>query len=161
VTSVAYGTTVVYGIRNCDTVTKARRWLDGQGIAYRFHDFRRDGLELARVERWLVELGWEQLINRRGITWRQLDANIRDRAATTAPELLRVKGQLGADGSSVARTERDLKQLFPQESWRDLHLQIIYYGREHCSARGCDGTRCDICRTCYPRRKRPLVTRKA
>ncbi len=88
-TSVAYGTTVVYGIRNCDTVTKARRWLDGQGIAYRFHDFRRDGLELARVERWLVELGWEQLINRRGITWRQLDANIRDRAATTAPELLR------------------------------------------------------------------------
>ncbi|MGB5097350.1 MAG: ArsC family reductase [Porticoccaceae bacterium] len=88
-TSVAYGTTVVYGIRNCDTVTKARRWLDDQGIAYRFHDFRRDGLELARVERWLVELGWEQLINRRGTTWRQLDANIRDRAATTAPELLR------------------------------------------------------------------------
>jgi len=66
-----------------------------------------------------------------------------------------------SDGSSVARTERDLKQLFPQESWRDLHLQIIYYGREHCSARGCDGTRCDICRACYPRRKHPLVTRKA
>lgn len=66
-----------------------------------------------------------------------------------------------SDGSSVARTERDLKQLFPQESWRDLHLQIIYYGREHCSARGCDGTRCDICRTCYPRRKLPVATRKA
>ena len=66
-----------------------------------------------------------------------------------------------SDGSSVARTERDLKQLFPRESWRDLHLQFIYYGREHCSARGCDGTRCDICRACYPRRKTPLVTRKA
>ena len=66
-----------------------------------------------------------------------------------------------SDGSSVARTERDLKRLFPQESWRDLHLQFIYYGREHCSARGCDGTRCDICRACYPRRKTPLVTRKA
>ncbi|MBK8132551.1 MAG: endonuclease III [Gammaproteobacteria bacterium] len=66
-----------------------------------------------------------------------------------------------SDGSSVARTERDLKQLFPQESWRDLHLQFIYYGREYCSARGCDGTRCDICRACYPRRKTPPVTRKA
>ncbi|MFZ2209044.1 MAG: endonuclease III [Porticoccaceae bacterium] len=66
-----------------------------------------------------------------------------------------------SDGSSVARTERDLKQLFPQESWRDLHLQFIYYGREYCSARGCDGTGCDICRACYPRRKTPLVTRKA
>jgi arsenate reductase len=82
-------TPVVYGIRNCDTVTKARRWLDDQGIAYRFHDFRSDGLEPARVERWLVELGWEQLINRRGTTWRQLDAKIRDRiSATTAAELL-------------------------------------------------------------------------
>ena len=88
-TSVVYGTTVVYGIRNCDTVTKARRWLDDQGIAYRFHDFRSDGLELARVERWLVELGWEQLINRRGTTWRQLDAKTRDGiSATTAAELL-------------------------------------------------------------------------
>lgn len=66
-----------------------------------------------------------------------------------------------SDGSSVARTERDLKRLFPEESWRDLHLQIIYYGREHCSARGCDGTRCELCRACYPRRKTPPATRKA
>lgn len=66
-----------------------------------------------------------------------------------------------SDGSSVARTERDLKKLFPQESWRDLHLQMIYYGREHCSARGCDGTRCEICRTCYPRRKTAPQVRRA
>ena len=66
-----------------------------------------------------------------------------------------------SDGSSVARTERDLKRLFPKESWRDLHLQIIHYGREHCSARGCDGTRCELCRACYPRRKTPLATRRA
>lgn len=66
-----------------------------------------------------------------------------------------------SDGSSVARTEHDLKRLFPKESWRDLHLQIIYYGREHCSARGCDGTRCELCRACYPRRRTPLATRKA
>lgn len=65
------------------------------------------------------------------------------------------------DGRSVTQTERDLKRLFPKESWNALHLQIIYYGREYCSARGCDGTKCEICRTLYPNRKRPKVTRKA
>ncbi len=65
------------------------------------------------------------------------------------------------NGRSVTQTERDLKKLFPRESWNALHLQFIYYGREHCSARGCDGTVCEICTTCYPRRKRPVQTRKA
>ena len=50
-------------------------------------------------------------------------------------------------GKNVVHTERDLKRLFPEALWNDLHLQIIYYGREHCSARGCDGTVCEICRT--------------
>ena len=65
-----------------------------------------------------------------------------------------------SDGSSVTRTERDLKKLFPPESWRDLHLQIIYYGREHCTARGCDGTRCPLCRELYPNRRTAVVHRK-
>ena len=65
-----------------------------------------------------------------------------------------------SDGSSVQRTERDLKQLFPQQRWRDLHLQIIYYGRQHCTARGCDGTRCPLCRELYPRRRKPVLHRK-
>jgi len=65
------------------------------------------------------------------------------------------------DGSSVTKTERDLKKLFPRESWNKLHLQIIFYGREYCSARGCDGTCCEICRTCFPRRKKPVQTRKS
>ncbi len=50
-----------------------------------------------------------------------------------------------SDGHSVEKTERDLKMLFPRETWGRLHLQIIHYGREHCTARGCDGHRCDIC----------------
>lgn len=66
-----------------------------------------------------------------------------------------------SSGKHVAQTEKDLKRLFPREKWNDLHLQIIYYGREFCSARGCDGTVCDICRTCYPNRKRAVKTRKA
>jgi endonuclease-3 len=66
-----------------------------------------------------------------------------------------------SSGKNVTQTEKDLKRLFPRECWNDLHLQIIYYGREFCSARGCDGKVCDICRTCYPDRKHPKKTRKA
>jgi len=65
------------------------------------------------------------------------------------------------NGKNVTQTEKDLKRLFPKESWNALHLQIIYYGREFCSARGCDGRVCDICTTCYPNRKKPFKTQKA
>jgi endonuclease III len=61
-----------------------------------------------------------------------------------------------SDGTTVEKTERDLKAIFPEETWNRLHLQIIYWGREHCTARGCDGTKCEICRTVYPRRKTAL-----
>ncbi|MFP4068783.1 MAG: endonuclease III [Verrucomicrobiota bacterium] len=66
-----------------------------------------------------------------------------------------------SSGKNVAQTEKDLKRVFPESRWNELHLQIIYYGREHCTARGCDGTVCEICRTLYPERKRAKVTRKA
>ncbi len=59
-----------------------------------------------------------------------------------------------SSGRSVEQTERDLKALFPREHWNRLHLRIIFYGREHCTARGCDGTVCEICRTVAPRRRR-------
>jgi endonuclease-3 len=64
------------------------------------------------------------------------------------------------NGKSVEQTEADLKKLFPKEHWNPLHLRIIYYGREHCTARGCDGTVCEICRTLFPARKRAVRTRK-
>ncbi len=66
-----------------------------------------------------------------------------------------------SNGKNVAQTEKDLKRLFPKESWNALHLQIIYYAREFCSARGCNGTVCPICRICYPNRKNPVLTKKA
>ena len=65
------------------------------------------------------------------------------------------------DGRSVVQTERDLKKLFPPEAWNKLHLQIIFYGREHCTARGCDGTRCEICRHLFPERVRAVKTKKS
>jgi endonuclease III len=63
-------------------------------------------------------------------------------------------------GRSVEQTERDLKSLFPRGHWNALHLRIIYYGREHCTARGCDGTVCELCRTLFPERRKPVATRK-
>ena len=63
-------------------------------------------------------------------------------------------------GKNVTQTERDLKRLFPESSWNDLHLQIIFYGREHCSAHGCDGRICQICRMVYPDRKHAKKTLK-
>jgi len=65
------------------------------------------------------------------------------------------------NGKNVVQTEEDLKKLFPKRSWNKLHLQIIYYGRKYCKARECYGLTCKICTTCYPGRKKPLITKKA
>ena len=64
-------------------------------------------------------------------------------------------------GKNVVQTEKDLKNIFPENKWNKLHLQIIYYGRSHCTARGCDGTVCEICKTCFPNRNKPCKTKKA
>ena len=66
-----------------------------------------------------------------------------------------------SNGKNVFQTEIDLKRLFPKKYWNKLHLQIIYYGREYCKARECYGLSCKICTTCYPKRKKPLITKKA
>ena len=66
-----------------------------------------------------------------------------------------------SSGKSVKQTEEDLKSLFDESKWRDLHLQIIFYGRTYCSARGCDGTICFMCKSLYPNRKRRIKTLKA
>ena len=64
------------------------------------------------------------------------------------------------DGKSVAQTEKDLKKIFPKSTWSKLHLQMIFYGRQYCKARDCYGLACKICSTCYPNRKKPVITKK-
>ena len=66
----------LYGIKNCDTVKKARQWLGNHAIDYKFHDFRDDGLAAAGVKGWLEELGWEVIVNKRSTTWKQLDKTV-------------------------------------------------------------------------------------
>jgi len=68
----------LYGIRNCDTCRRAMRRLDDEGIEWRFHDLRRDGLDRERVDRWAAILGTDAMVNRRGQTWRRLDPQARE-----------------------------------------------------------------------------------
>jgi len=63
----------IYGIKNCDTMKKAFRWLDDNKIEYRFHDYKKEGLEISMAKAWIDQLGWESVINKRGTTWRKLD----------------------------------------------------------------------------------------
>jgi arsenate reductase len=67
-------TITVYGIPNCDSVKKARTWLSDQGLAYEFHDFKKQGVPEAELPRWVAAAGWETVLNRKGTTWRKLDA---------------------------------------------------------------------------------------
>lgn len=112
--------TILYGIKNCDTVRKACRWLDQHGVAYQFHDFRTDGLSKRDVEQWLQDLGAEKLINKRSTTWKQLSEKERQLACSGSAAdiilanptlikrpLLRVKQQLH---SGFAET--DYAQIF-------------------------------------------------
>lgn len=83
---------VVYGIPNCDTVKRARTWLQAQGVAYRFHDFRKQGLDPMQLQAWIAAVGWGRVLNRQGSTWRRLDdaerAQVQD-AASAASLMLR------------------------------------------------------------------------
>jgi arsenate reductase (glutaredoxin) len=65
-------TIAIYGIKNCDTMKKARLWLDQHGVVYAFHDYKTQGIDRARLERWAKKLGWETLLNRNGTTFRDL-----------------------------------------------------------------------------------------
>jgi len=84
---------VVYGIPNCDTVKKARRWLEEKGADYRFHDFRKDGLTPEIVDGWMAKVPWDRLVNRRGTTWRKL-----------SPEEQRISDEAGAKAVMLAHT---------------------------------------------------------
>lgn len=80
----------IYGIKNCDTMKKAMKWLESQNLEYRFHDYRKDGVPVEHLQRWIAELGWETVINQRGTTWRKLPQTEKDHmdavTAVTAAE---------------------------------------------------------------------------
>lgn len=91
--------TTLYGIPNCDTVKRARDWLDEHGIAYTFHDFKKQGVPEAELDQWLKKPGWEALVNRRGTTWRKLDEAERNAVIDAAS----ARGALLANPSLIKR----------------------------------------------------------
>ncbi len=112
----------LYGIKNCDTVKKARQWMEQQSIDYCFHDFRVDGIDQAQVTRWIDQLGWEALVNKRSTTWKQLDQATRealnDKTVTEVilenPTLIK-RPLLDIDGSySVGFKAAEYQALFMQ-----------------------------------------------
>ena len=114
----------LYGIKNCDTVKKARRWLEQHQIDYSFHDFREDGLQQEAVEAWLDELGWETLVNRRSTSWKQLSPEQRetmDRQSALAAILQQptlIKRPLLDTGTSrhVGFSTGDYQEIFHQHT---------------------------------------------
>ncbi|MGH8123174.1 MAG: ArsC family reductase [Rudaea sp.] len=82
-------TITLYGIKNCDTMKKARAWLDGRGVAYAFHDYKTQGIGRATLDAWIAELGWETVLNRAGTTFRKLpEAEKQDLTARKAAALM-------------------------------------------------------------------------
>ncbi len=112
-------TAVLYGIKNCDTVKKARQWLERHNIEYRFHDFRADGLTQQQVQAWLDELGLDTVINRRGTTWKQLDEKTRSTLDEKNAAAL-----ITANPTLIKRPLLDLGHLrmtgFSEASYRDV-----------------------------------------
>ena len=70
--------TKLYGIKNCDTIKKARKWLTENGVEYTFHDVRSDGIDAETIESWVQQVDWETVLNRRGTTWRKLDSAVQE-----------------------------------------------------------------------------------
>ncbi len=113
---------VVYGIDTCDQVRKARAWLRAQGVAFRFHDFRANGLDAALLARWMGHLPWDALLNRRGTSWRQLDpqrkASVVDQSSATElmlanPTLVKRPVLEAGDRIVVGFSEPIYRNLFP------------------------------------------------
>lgn len=96
-------TITIYGIKACDTMKKARTWLDGHGVAYSFHDYKSVGIDRARLERWIGEVGWESLLNRAGTTFRKLPDS--DKTGLDAEKAI---GLMLAQPSMIKRPVLDL-----------------------------------------------------
>lgn len=111
---------IIYGIKNCDTVKKARRWLTDNKLEYQFHDFRQDGLDKATVEAWLTSVDWETLLNKRGTTWRKLDDPRKEQLDETSavalmlenPTLIKRPVLVTEQGCTVGFKEADYAAIF-------------------------------------------------
>ena len=111
--------TTIYGIPNCDTVKKARRWLDDNGIEYAFHDYKKAGIDKNTLKAWCDEFGYDNVLNRRGTTWRQLDEKLKtDLSETKAIKLMSEHTSLIKRPVLESGNSRLLG--FDEKSWQSL-----------------------------------------
>ena len=109
----------IYGIKNCDTVKAALRWLDKQGVPYDFHNYKKQGVDIAILQQAIAEHGWEQVINRRGTTWRALPDNVKEtmtpetaiKAATENPSLIKRPLMVIGGKTYIGFDEQNYKKL--------------------------------------------------
>ncbi len=101
----------LYGIPNCDTVKRARAWLDEQGLGYQFHDYKKQGVPVDRLPGWMAELGWDKVLNRAGTTWRKLDDAVKAGAAD-------------ASGAAALMVEQPSVIKRPIVEWNDGRLSL-------------------------------------
>ena len=109
----------LYGIPNCDTMKKARSWLDAHHIEYVFHDYKKQGVDKKELNRWVAELGWETLLNQRGTTWRKLDENLKSNINQTAAIKLMLDN-LSIIKRPVLDTQKKLVVGFSDETYKDI-----------------------------------------
>ncbi len=114
----------VYGIPNCDTVKKARTWLDENGVSYVFHDFKKQGLPAATFDKWAKAAGWELLINRKGTTWRKLDPTVQGEVVDGASAKKLALDQLSVIKRPVVEWGSDFSNQitvgFDSTTWKSL-----------------------------------------
>lgn len=118
------GLLTLYGIKNCDTIKKARRYLDASGVNYQFHDYRADGLDAELLQSFIAKLGWEAMLNTRGTTWRKLDESERTAVNNSAsaqalmlahPAIIKRPLLHAPDGSMLLGFSESTYQTFIQE----------------------------------------------
>lgn len=116
----------LYGIKNCDTIKKAKKWLEEQQIAYQFHDYRADGLDAELLRTFIDQLGWESLLNTRGTTWRKLDESVRQSInnADSAAELMLAQPAI-IKRPLLAHNQRMLLGFNPDQYTQFLAEEII------------------------------------
>ena len=113
----------LYGIPNCDTMKKARRWLGEHGVEYRFHDYKKEGIDEGRLRGWIEKVGWETLLNRRGMMWRKLPRQVRDhideksaiRIMLETPSIIKRPVLVDGDRLLVGFSEDSYKELLQEK----------------------------------------------
>lgn len=109
----------IFGIKNCDTMKKAFAWLDEAGLAYTFHDYKKQGIDAKTLQRWEQQVGWEALLNRRGTTWRKLPAN-EQATICQSTALSLMEAQPSLIKRPVVEYEGGLMIGFNADSWQQL-----------------------------------------